>query len=146
MLSLNWLSTTFDLTQLDDDATDGEVQCYVRATILRLIGGEIFGTKTEGYVHGMYFQFVQNLQPMQQYSWGSACLAYLYHNLCIVAVSPVKQIAGPLLLVQLWAWERFTQCRPVLVHGPQHMPFSALGSRYMHLILLTFLYKLSNAK
>ena len=146
LLSLNWLSTTFDLTQLDDDATEGEVQRYVRATILRLIGGEIFGSKTKGYVHGMYFQFVQQLHPMQQYSWGSACLAHLYHNLCATAMSPVKKIAGPLSLLKIWAWERFAHCRPVLMHGPQHMSFSPLGSRYMHAMMLMFLFKFSNAK
>ncbi|XP_042443972.1 serine/threonine-protein phosphatase 7 long form homolog [Zingiber officinale] len=104
-LSIGWLAKTFDLTKLPTNATDETIQCYVRATILRIIGGDLMGSKTEGYVHDMFFQFVEDLHLMQEYSWGSACLAYLYRNLCNVVDPYISQISGPLLLLQLWAWE-----------------------------------------
>ena len=130
-LSLRWLADNFDLTTLPTDASDGDIQRYARATILRFIGGDLFGTKTDGYVHSMYFSFVQDLRDMQTYSWGSACLAQLYRQLCCASAPGVHQVAGPLLLLQLWAWERFDLCRPILQNGAIHIPNHCLGTRYV---------------
>ncbi|KAG6532573.1 hypothetical protein ZIOFF_006422 [Zingiber officinale] len=42
----------------------------------------------------------------------------------------LSQILGPLLLLQLWAWERFTQCRPIIRGGIEHTPMLPLGTRW----------------
>ena len=58
------------MCHLRDDPymNDGEVIRYVRATILRLIGGELFSDKTDHLIHNMYTQFVTDLCNVRAYS------------------------------------------------------------------------------
>uniref|UniRef100_A0A2N9GHS8 Aminotransferase-like plant mobile domain-containing protein n=1 Tax=Fagus sylvatica TaxID=28930 RepID=A0A2N9GHS8_FAGSY len=61
-----------------------------------------------------------NEQTVQQeYSWGGAALAWMYRELCRACEIPAKDIAGPLILVQMWAWERFPHMVPELVAPPE---------------------------
>ena len=75
-----------------------------------------------------------------QYSWGSACLAFLYRELCRAARLPaVSQMADPLFLLQLWAWERFPFLAPTLRDRliPSNAP---LGHRYNNYIYIFELF------
>ncbi|CAN1835843.1 Serine/threonine-protein phosphatase 7 long form homolog [Linum perenne] len=40
-------------------------------------------------------------------SWGSACLAWLYREMCRASHVLAEQISGPLFILQIWAWEHF---------------------------------------
>nr|XP_023900921.1 serine/threonine-protein phosphatase 7 long form homolog [Quercus suber] len=51
-------------------------------------------------------EMLTDLCNPRQYSWGSACLAWLYRELCRATDSDASQIGGALLLVQYWAWFR----------------------------------------
>uniref|UniRef100_A0A2N9GV16 Aminotransferase-like plant mobile domain-containing protein n=1 Tax=Fagus sylvatica TaxID=28930 RepID=A0A2N9GV16_FAGSY len=55
----------------------------------------------------------------REYSWGGAALAWMYRELCRACEMPAKDIAGPLILVQMWAWERFPHMVPELVAPPE---------------------------
>ncbi|XP_072064041.1 protein MAINTENANCE OF MERISTEMS-like [Arachis hypogaea] len=52
------------------------------------------------------------LEDMDQYSWGSAALSWLYRCLCRVANRNVVKLAGPLQLLQSWIFWRFPGFRP----------------------------------
>lgn len=60
-----------------------------------------------------YLRFLHDLSTARQYSWGGAALAVLYRQLCVAASdATVRDIAGPLLLLQLWAFERMLYISP----------------------------------
>jgi len=60
----------------------------------------------------MYLPLLADLQQTGHYSWGSAVLAYLYRELCMATDYSQRQVSGCLTLLQLWAWDRFSQLRP----------------------------------
>ncbi|TYK04969.1 serine/threonine-protein phosphatase 7 long form-like protein [Cucumis melo var. makuwa] len=101
-LNLTWLASQF--LGLDDDAEEKIVIRYARAYILQLIG---------------------------RYSWGGACLTWLYRQLCKASKRDVRDIVGPLILLQIWACKQFPTIAPQLIHQNDHLrPGRALCSRY----------------
>ncbi|XP_075636600.1 serine/threonine-protein phosphatase 7 long form homolog [Castanea sativa] len=83
------------------------VHQYARCYILALLGDTIFADKSGDRVHTMWLQMLRDLHNPPRYSWGSACLAWLYRELCRATDKNASQIGGALILVQYWAWSRF---------------------------------------
>ncbi|QHN91955.1 serine/threonine-protein phosphatase 7 long form homolog [Arachis hypogaea] len=54
-----------------------------------------------------------NIQSIGQYSWGSACLAYLYRALCRASHFDCKEIDSSLTQLLVWAWIRLPYLAPV---------------------------------
>jgi len=102
--------------------------CIIRARviIMCLLGGSILPDTTTGYVPLIYLSNLENLSA--GLSWGSAALACLYRNLCKAASRDAVEIAGPVYLLQLWAWERIMVVSPRLT-GPPNMSHFAYGAR-----------------
>ncbi|CAN1188657.1 Serine/threonine-protein phosphatase 7 long form homolog [Linum perenne] len=50
--------------------------------MLCLIGGFLFPNKSTRYVHLMWLPLLANFNNAATLSWGSACLAWLYRELC----------------------------------------------------------------
>ncbi|XP_050242036.1 serine/threonine-protein phosphatase 7 long form homolog [Quercus robur] len=113
---------------LPDDATEVVVHQYARCYILALLADTIFADKSGDRVHTMWLQMLRNLRNPPQYSWGSACLAWLYRELCKATDRGASQIGGALLLVQYWAWVRFPFLCPRMdlppdgAYGPPFAP------------------------
>ncbi|GFS30575.1 pectin lyase-like superfamily protein [Actinidia rufa] len=74
-------------------------------------------------------------------SWGSAVLAMLYRSMCRAMKTGQRQIAGALLLLQIWACERFPRMCPhrvddhtvgqqPLLIGGMHFPGGPWGARW----------------
>ncbi|XP_050238302.1 uncharacterized protein LOC126687790 [Mercurialis annua] len=57
-----------------------------------------------------------DLGRLRDISWGSAVLAYLYHELCLCAAASANRqnIGGAVWILQLWAYERLRPLRPRL--------------------------------
>ncbi|KAK9127845.1 hypothetical protein Syun_016642 [Stephania yunnanensis] len=94
------------------EATDVHIQRYTRAYILQLIGGSLFSDKSNHLVHVMYLPLLANFEETGKYSWGSACLAWLYREMCRATSTSAKEISGCLILLQLWIWDRFPYLAP----------------------------------
>ena len=92
---------------LPNDAVEVVVHQYARCYILALLVDIIFADKSGDRVHTMWLQMLRDLRNPPQYSWGSACLAWLYKELYKATNRSASQIGGALLLVQYWAWFRF---------------------------------------
>ncbi|KAI4384300.1 hypothetical protein MLD38_002473 [Melastoma candidum] len=86
---------------------------HTRAYILQLIGSMIFPDKSDNLVHLMWLPLLEDFELCGSYSWGSACLAWLYRQLCRAADKKASQIAGCLVLLQTWAWDRFPHLSPL---------------------------------
>ncbi|KAJ9173154.1 hypothetical protein P3X46_016318 [Hevea brasiliensis] len=127
-LKLSWLVDEFgDIPHQADDLT---VLWHARAFILRLISS-IFPDKTNSRVNLMFLPLLEDLREAGTYSWGGACLAFLYRELCRVAVTETKEISGPLFILQIWAWERFKIISPSIrdPSAPHDAPLGARWSR-----------------
>ena len=88
----------------------------------------------------MYLQFFDPISNGKRYSWGSAALSWLYRHLCNVSEKTAKQIGGPLLLLQLWAWARFPHICPMMRHPQQALPPGPLAIRYVACYIVTILH------
>ncbi|KAA0025799.1 serine/threonine-protein phosphatase 7 long form-like protein [Cucumis melo var. makuwa] len=72
-----------------------------------------------------------NLHHNTRYSWGGACLAWLYRQLCKASKQGIHEIAEALILLQLWDWERFSIVAPQLLHvNAYQLHGRAYGSRW----------------
>ncbi|CAL5395860.1 unnamed protein product [Camellia sinensis] len=101
-LKLKWISEHFH--HLPHDASDETVHHYARAYILWLIGGVLVPDKSQNIVKMMFLPLLRDFDRIQEYSWGGATLACLYRMLCRATKADTKEIAGPLVLLQVWAW------------------------------------------
>ncbi|KAK1354010.1 hypothetical protein POM88_047266 [Heracleum sosnowskyi] len=110
-LKLSWLSKTF--LMLPDDADEDEVIRHTHAFMLQLIGGVLFTDHQGSQIHCMFIPLIQNLERCSKLSWGSGVLAFLYRELCKACKIGVEEIAGCVLLLQLWAWTRLPTLAPV---------------------------------
>ncbi|XP_057979572.1 serine/threonine-protein phosphatase 7 long form homolog [Malania oleifera] len=88
------------------------IACHARAHLLRLICGVIFSDVSGSYAHLMFLSLLEDFRACHSYSRGSATLAWLYREMCRAAHHSKTQIAGPLRLLQVWAWERFPSFVP----------------------------------
>ncbi|XP_043805078.1 serine/threonine-protein phosphatase 7 long form homolog [Manihot esculenta] len=126
-LPLSWLVENFN--ELPDDADEEVVQRYARAYILRIIGGSLFTDRNPSRVNLMFLPLIANLHRASMYSWGSACLAWLYRELCRAIDPSVSQLGGALHILQIWAWERFISISPSINIRDPHND-APLGSRW----------------
>ena len=62
---------------LPDDVAKVVVHQYAQCYILALLADTIFADKSGDRVHTMWLQMLRDLCNPPQYSWGSACLAWL---------------------------------------------------------------------
>ncbi|KAK9107061.1 hypothetical protein Syun_023072 [Stephania yunnanensis] len=99
---------------LPNNANEVEVQRYASAYILQLLGGTLFADKSNNFVHITYLQFLEDFEAAEQYSWGSATLAHLYRQLCLASDIDGAEIAGPIILLQLWACDRLSFLAPIM--------------------------------
>lgn len=59
-------------------------------------------------VHLMFLPLLGNFETAGRYSWGSACLTWLYRELCRASTAIALKIAGPLILLQVWSFIEFS--------------------------------------
>ena len=68
--------------RLPNDAAEEVVHQYAWCYILALLADTIFSDNSGDRVHTMWLQMLTDLRNPPKYSWGSACLAWLYRELC----------------------------------------------------------------
>ncbi|XP_057515075.1 protein MAIN-LIKE 2-like [Amaranthus tricolor] len=97
-LRVTWLAQNF--SHLPEGADKATVEAYLSS----LIGTVLFSDKTGNRVLLLYLTLLDApWEVISGYSWGSAALAYLYRRLCKASRKNVKEIAGPLIILQFWA-------------------------------------------
>lgn len=139
-LKLKSIEDRIDLEPLQPDAPDHVVQFYARAHILQLLGGLLLPDASNNKVKLMFLPLLKDFEASGRLSWGSAVLASLYRALCRATKSNVDGVCGPLVLLQLWAWERIPLIRPerlvprqqplIDVGGHHSLPSAPYGSRW----------------
>ncbi len=79
-MKLTWLTNTFN--NLSDYANQEQIIRHTQAWLLRCIGGLLFPSQTSSIVHLMFLSLLEDLDVVGNYSRGSACLAWLYREMC----------------------------------------------------------------
>ncbi|KAL3529639.1 hypothetical protein ACH5RR_008961 [Cinchona calisaya] len=127
-LKVGCLSAALDRL-LPDDVTDDMCRQMARTYLLVLIGGILFSDNSGNKVPLLYLQLLRDLETVGRYSWGSAVLGTLYRSFCNATSPTARTICGPVLLVQLWTWERMPTLRPIRLE-PAQEHHGAYGSRW----------------
>ncbi|XP_073147080.1 serine/threonine-protein phosphatase 7 long form homolog [Henckelia pumila] len=97
---------------IHDDSTNEDVAKFSRCVALLIIGGCMFSNSEITAVKLMYLPFIQDIDKVNTYSWGSAVLAYLYRELCNTSMELKKDLCGPLQILQIWVWSSITLLSP----------------------------------
>lgn len=123
-VKLSWLESAFRVTE---ESTNEEVVCAARAYILQLIGGLLMPDKSGNLAHVQYLPLLEDFGTTRSYSWGSAILAVLYHEMCkaVIVKNGIKitDVGGCLILLQSWAWYRLPYLTPI-VAAPVEYPLA----------------------
>ncbi|XP_075483809.1 serine/threonine-protein phosphatase 7 long form homolog [Primulina tabacum] len=120
---------------VNDESTEDEVTQYSRCVALMIIGGCMFPDSEGAAVKLMYLQFLEDIEFVNTYSWGSAVLAYLYRELCDTSMSLKVDLCGPVQILQIWVWSRIILLCPdraqqVSISEEQGLPFPPYGARW----------------
>ncbi|XP_038999034.1 serine/threonine-protein phosphatase 7 long form homolog [Hibiscus syriacus] len=129
-VKLTWLQSTFQ--HLPENASEKDIKYAARAYILRLIGGVLMPDKSGNLVHLMYLPLLRDFKLAGTYSWGSACLGFLYRELCRATIPKTHDIGGCLVLLQSWAWYRLPFLAPRTATAPVYPLASRWNSRKVH--------------
>src|ERR1044072_6412657 len=101
---MGWLNENFG--NINDHLSEEGLMCYAHAFIMRLIRGMLMPDLSGYRVPLRYLILLQDFDAARRYSWGSAVLGYLYHQLCLAMNMDKKDIVGYTVLLHLWAWVR----------------------------------------
>lgn len=129
--------------RLPEAASVEEIQHHTRCYLVQLIGGVLFTDHSGGLVHPMFLHFLRDLDTCGEYAWGAAVLAFLYRELCKGCKKDVEEVAGCLLLLQLWAWERLPTLAPIRTHFPlvdRSLGWEACWSTWCQVAFWSFLH------
>ncbi|KAJ4793478.1 hypothetical protein LUZ62_044724 [Rhynchospora pubera] len=114
-IRIKWMKENFGTCP--EGANEETVKCHARAYMLMLLGSVLFTSRSGDSISVVYLPFLIDLEARRKYSWGSAVLACMYKELCQACNEPTRQIAGPILLLQLWSWAHFRVGRPQVREG-----------------------------
>ncbi|KAA0061950.1 serine/threonine-protein phosphatase 7 long form-like protein [Cucumis melo var. makuwa] len=106
-LRYNW-----KFEELPPDADIVSVQRYTRAYIMQLIGGFLFADKSNTLVYCMFLQFIFDFDQTDTYAWGVATLTWLYKEFYRASHAQSLEIAGSLMLLQVWTYDKFPIVAP----------------------------------
>ncbi|KAH9625504.1 hypothetical protein KSS87_002736 [Heliosperma pusillum] len=135
-----WLVTSHLETRIRRPATltEADMQQRARCFVLWMLGNGLFINSKKTHVHMDMVMCVSDFDVCSGYSWGSAVLAYLLHDMCKCVLQPPSAtiyMNGATQLLQYWAYERISILRPqfrVQNDVATGMPVigGPLGSRY----------------
>ncbi|XP_058771856.1 protein MAIN-LIKE 2-like [Vicia villosa] len=72
----------------------------------------LFPDKSHNVLHSSWFKFVKDFDECGKYSWGSACLAYLYRELCKACRVGCMSLGGCSLILAVWTYYRIPRLAP----------------------------------
>ena len=121
VLTRLWLTCMLQADYIHPDADEAAVARHLEAYLLWLFGWILFTSSHGNSVGKELVAFARQIadapaDAVPQYSWASAVLAATYRGLCdaCTKVDPNAVLTGCPLLLQLWAYERFSIGRPIV--------------------------------
>ncbi|PWA80748.1 aminotransferase-like mobile domain-containing protein [Artemisia annua] len=96
-------------------------ESFVRVFLLYCFGTLLFPSEN-GKVDSRYLSFVQDLNNVSCFAWGTAVLQYLHDWLTKRKAEKINKIGGCLILLQIWYYEHIITGRPKLLDGTSTFP------------------------
>ena len=109
---ITWINDVLDDLKRRDAPTEADNILHAKIYILLLISSFLFPNKSQNLMHSSWVPLVGDLQTCNTYSWGSACLATLYRNMCRAAEKEVVSCGGCVLLLSVWAYWHIPMIAP----------------------------------
>nr|XP_009758999.1 PREDICTED: serine/threonine-protein phosphatase 7 long form homolog [Nicotiana sylvestris] len=97
---------------ITDDTEEDHITHYTRLLLLLLFGWVLFPNTSGNLVSLRFLHHLQLLDELSYYSWGVVVLGYMYRQMCRESMATQRDVCGFMLLLQVWAWERFLQFQP----------------------------------
>jgi hypothetical protein len=101
-VSGTWLDSVVKNMNVDHLSAE-EVRRFAMLWMLQMVGGLLFPDKSLWGSRVTYLAYLQDINSVNTWSWGSSVLVMLYRQLCKGSRTTTLGIAGLLLLLQLWA-------------------------------------------
>ncbi|XP_050896352.1 protein MAIN-LIKE 2-like [Lathyrus oleraceus] len=130
---LSRLKSYYNNFYLDEHSTEDARIIKTRCYIMLLLGSFLFPEGSGSSMHIMYLPLLRHIDRIGSYSWGSACLAYLYSSLCKNSHKDTSTFSGCAVLLQAWGWSRLPSLAPVNSNPftfPYAKKWSARGMNY----------------
>ncbi|CAK8566230.1 unnamed protein product [Lathyrus sativus] len=112
-VKITWIESEYENLKNIDRPTQEDVLLEAKLFILLVIATVLFPDKTQNLLHSSWVPFVGDLIKCGTYSWGSACLAKLYREMCKAAEKDVRSMSGCALLLTSWAFTRIPLFAPI---------------------------------
>ena len=102
----------------------------------------LFGNKSQSRLYYCFLQLLADFGVVGEHSWGSATLAFLYKELCTAAIRKSTEVACPVFILLLWAWEHLPYMTPIPINPTNLNGDDPYGCRYniCFLFLLKIVY------
>ncbi|CAI9089737.1 OLC1v1024368C1 [Oldenlandia corymbosa var. corymbosa] len=96
----------------------------VRATILLLLGTLVFPNSSPKHVKGLYGNFLINLDEINDYAWGEACLVEIHQSLQVCKETSQQRIGGSMSALTVFALEHLPSLKNLfdLREDPKEFP------------------------
>ncbi|KAH1210429.1 Serine/threonine-protein phosphatase 7 long form [Glycine max] len=132
-LKLIWLLSIL-CAPLPEKTTIHQLQCRCRAYIMYMTSGALILDKSKNKVQLMYLNLLRDFNNIKKHSWGSACLANLYRELCRASSEVGRVMGGCVILFQSWAWYHMSFITPRVLRPETTYPLAKKwnGGRLEH--------------
>nr|XP_017256075.1 PREDICTED: serine/threonine-protein phosphatase 7 long form homolog [Daucus carota subsp. sativus] len=104
-IKFTWLYQRYGRAGVEGDPE--RIAIHTQAYLMLVVGAVLFPTRSRSVVHPRYIGLLRDISQIHTYSWGSGVLAYLYRALGMAVRKDNTHIAGCMLLLQIWSYERF---------------------------------------
>ena len=136
-LKITWVRNTF--SNLSEGANAVTTQQYARAYMFQVLV-LLFGNKSQSKLHCYFLKLLNDFGVARKYSWGSATLVFLYKEPCTAVIQKSTEIAGPVFILKLWAWEHLPYLTPIPINPTNLNGDDPYDCRYN--IYFLFLYNI----
>jgi hypothetical protein len=119
-LNLAWLEKF--LKEMPHNPTEAQLMYHLRAYLLYFFGNFLLPDTSGDRVHTMYLPLLEDIDTINSYSWGTACMSSLYRAMCDVVISEADNpaVGGCALLIQAWAYSRIRVLQRDRIADPPH--------------------------
>ncbi|XP_063936158.1 protein MAIN-LIKE 1-like [Daucus carota subsp. sativus] len=119
-IKFTWLYERYGRAGVEGDPE--RIAVHTQAYLMLVLGVVLFPTRSRSFVHPRFIGLLRDVSQIHTYSWGSGVLAYLYRALGMAVRKDSTHIAGCMLLLQIWSYERFDIGLPTPFPGAIRYP------------------------
>ncbi|XP_058755463.1 protein MAIN-LIKE 2-like [Vicia villosa] len=110
-VKLRWIHDELIELEQHSQQTEQENILHAKLYILSMIV-VLLPDKSHNVLHSSWFKFVKDFDECGKYSWGFACLSYLYRGMCKAYCVGCMSVGGCSLILAVWTYYRIPRLAP----------------------------------